>query len=176
MLIVSCGNKEPLVINADDQNLKLNNGVLEYHDDPFTGKLESTYANSAKHSEVFYYNGLKEGGEKQWYGNGILAMERFYHEGVKVGVHKAWWSNGIHKFVYYFNDKGEHHGNLKEWDITGLLIRDFNYKNGKESGAQKMWKDNGEIKSNYVVVNGERFGLIGLKKCYTVTVDKDEIK
>ena len=39
-----------------------------------------------------------------------------------------------------------------------------------------MWKDDGTIKANYEVVNGERFGLIGLKKCYTVTVNEDEVK
>jgi antitoxin component YwqK of YwqJK toxin-antitoxin module len=53
---------------------------------------------------------------------------------------------------------------------------DFNYKNGKETGSQRLWKPDGSIKANYEVVNGERFGLIGLKKCYTVTVDKNEIK
>ena len=39
-----------------------------------------------------------------------------------------------------------------------------------------MWKYDGTIQANYEVVNRDRFGLIGLKKCYTVTVNKDEIE
>ena len=34
----------------------------------------------------------------------------------------------------------------------------------------------GAIKANYIVVNEERYGLIGLKKCYSVTSDKNEIQ
>ena len=49
----------------------------------------------------------------------------------------------------------------------------FNYINGKEAGKQLLLKSNGNIKANYEVVNGERFGLIGLKKCYTVTKIND---
>ena len=51
----------------------------------------------------------------------------------------------------------------------------FNYKKGKESGSQRLWKTDGSIKANYDVVNGERFGLIGLKKCYQVTVGNDTV-
>ena len=75
-----------------------------------------------------------------------------------------------------FNEKGEFHGVVKEWYKSGQIFRDFNYAEGKELGSQRMWKNDGTLKANYEVVNGERFGLIGLKKCYTVTVDSVEVK
>ena len=68
-----------------------------------------------------------------------------------------------------------YHGNVKEWYSNGQLYRDFNFNNGKEVGSQKLWKLDGTIKANYEVVKGERFGLIGLKKCYQVSVGSDEI-
>ena len=79
-------------------------------------------------------------------------------------------------FEYHFNKKGEFHGIVKEWYKSGQIFRDFNYFAGKELGRQRMWKYDGTIKANYEVVNRDRFGLIGLKKCYTVTVNKDEIE
>ena len=45
-----------------------------------------------------------------------------------------------------------------------VTFRDFNYINSKETGSQKLWYETGKIKANYEVINGERFGLIGLKK------------
>ena len=35
-----------------------------------------------------------------------------------------------------------------------------------------LWDLNGNIKANYEVINGERYGLIGLKKCFTVFDNK----
>ena len=52
----------------------------------------------------------------------------------------------------------------------------FNFIEGVEDGPQKLFKLNGAIKANYIVVNEERYGLIGLKKCYSVTSDKNEIQ
>jgi antitoxin component YwqK of YwqJK toxin-antitoxin module len=156
--------------------LKLDNGILEFNATPFTGKIISAFSNGKLQSEVFYKNGLKEGKEQQWGIDGTLILERFYTKGKKTGIHKSWWDNGNLKFEYHFNDKGEFHGAVKEWYADGLLLMDFNYINGKETGSQRLWKPDGSIKANYEVVNGERFGLIGLKKCYTVTIDKDEIK
>ena len=36
---------------------------------------------------------------------------------------------------------------------------------GYEEGSQKAWWQNGVIRANYVVKNGRRYGLIGLKLC-----------
>ncbi|WP_298345326.1 hypothetical protein [uncultured Algibacter sp.] len=165
-----------MVLDVSNKHLNLNNGILEFNKKPFTGKIVSSFIDGQLQSEVFYKDGLKEGKEKQWNIDGALVVERLYAEGIKTGIHKSWWDNGNLKFEYHFNSKGEFHGMVKEWYADGLLLMDFNYKNGKETGSQRLWKPDGSIKANYEVVNGERFGLIGLKKCYTVTVDKNEIK
>ncbi len=176
MAFVSCQKQDNLVIDASHEHLKLNNGVLVLEDQPFTGKLVNKFPNGNLQSEVFYKKGLKEGKERQWYADGKLNVERFYDRGIKTGIHKSWWENGSLKFEYHFNDRGEFDGIVKEWYESGLQFKDFNYKKGKEVGSQKLWKPDGRIKANYEVVNGERFGLIGLKKCYKVTVDEDEIE
>ena len=97
-----------------------------------------------------------------------------YEEGKKVGIHKSWFENGQQKFEYPYNQKGFYQGALKEWFPNGQLIREFNYVEGKESGTQKMWLENGNIRANYTVIDGERFGLIGLKKCYSVNTNDEK--
>ena len=173
----SCSNeKKPLILDASHSDLVLVNGILQLNDMPFSGDLNTYYPNGDLESEVEYDAGKKHGYEKRWLTNGALYMERFYTNGFKSGTHKAWWENGSLKFEYHFNDNGEYDGSVKEWYETGQPYMSFNYENGKESGSQRLWKADGRIKANYEVVNDERFGLIGLKKCYTVTVNSDEVK
>ncbi|WP_298534731.1 hypothetical protein [uncultured Algibacter sp.] len=164
------------VVNVLDINLTLDNGVLFYNKSPFNGIIMSSYDSGVIKSKVEYIEGRKDGSEIQWYENGSKLMERFYAKGFKVGIHKAWWENGNLKFEYHFNNEGKYNGSMKEWYQSGQPLRAFNYKNGKEDGAQRLWKPDGQIKANYQVIKGERFGLIGLKKCYTVTVNNDEVK
>ncbi len=147
-----------------------------YQQQPFNGVLISNYDLNTVRSKIEYVEGKKHGAELQWYKNGDPLLERFYVKGFKTGVHKSWWENGNLKFEYHFNNRGEFHGTMREWYQSGDFYRSFNYRNGKEVGAQRLWKPDGTIKANYEVINGERFGLIGLKKCYTVTVNEDEIK
>ena len=165
-----------MVLEKSTSDLTLNNGVLFYKDAPFSGNLISYYTEDILKSDIQYLRGKKEGYEKEWYTTRDLAQERYYANGIKIGIHKSWWQNGNNKFVYHFNNIGEYHGNVKEWYDTGNLYRDFNYISGREEGSQKLWYQNNKIKANYEVVNGERFGLIGLKKCFTVTKGIDEIK
>lgn len=155
---------------------KLENGVLFYNDQPFIGLLQSFYPDKALKSEIQYSKGKKHGYEKHWYRDGSKSEERFYNEGMKSGVHKSWWPKGNLKFEYHFNTTGAYHGSVKEWYKNGQIFKAFNYNQGKEVGKQRLWKINGNIRANYEVINGERFGLIGLKKCYTVTEDSNTIK
>ncbi|MEP3836056.1 MAG: hypothetical protein ABJM36_00315 [Algibacter sp.] len=163
-------------VNAQDVNLKLGNGVLFYKDLPFTGYLVSYYEPLKLKSKIEYVDGKKHGSENQWYINGDKSIERFYKKGFKTGIHNSWWKDGTPKFEYHFNEKGKFHGVVKEWYKNSQIFRDFNYVEGKEVGHQRMWKNDGTIKANYEVVNNERFGLIGLKKCYTVTANEYGIK
>jgi len=175
LLLLSCEN-EVLKVDKSSNELQLKNGVLEYQGAPFTGELVSMYNPSSFKMKLEYKEGRKDGYEKQWYPNGELAQHRLYSKGVKVGNHLGWWEDGSKKFDYHFNEKGEYEGNRKEWYQNGQLVRDFNYVKGKEIGSQRMWNDNGKIRANYEVKNGERFGLIGLKKCYTVNVESNELE
>lgn len=165
-LLVSCTSvQEENAIDASTKGLVLVNGVLELEGRPFTGKLLSWYSDQILKSEIVYKEGKKHGSEKYWFENGELAQERYYVDGLKSGIHKAWWGPDRPKFVYHFNNQGAFHGEVKEWYRSGQLYMSFNYNHGKENGSQRLWKMDGTIKANYEVVNGERFGLIGLKKC-----------
>ena len=49
------------------------------------------------------------------------------------------------------------------------MIEEFNYKNGQQHGSQKVWYLNGKIKSNYVIKDNRRYGLLGTKNCRNVS-------
>ena len=173
--LLSCIRKE-LVVDKTSTELKLLNGVLNYQNAPFDGLLVSRYSDASFKMKLQYVNGRKDGYEKQWHSNGVLSQSRWYSKGIKTGNHLGWWEDGMQKFDYHFNEEGAYDGSRKEWYKNGQLIRDFNYVNGKEIGSQRMWTDIGKIRANYEVKNGERFGLIGLKKCYTVKTDSNELQ
>ena len=174
-LLFSCTRAE-LMVNKTDTALQMENGVLHYQNIPFTGLLIATYADNSFSLKMQYKKGRKDGYEKQWYANGTLSQSRLYAKGIKIDNHLGWWENGLPKFNYYFNEKGAYEGSRKEWYKNGQALLSFNYMKGKEHGSQRMWNDAGKIKANYDVVNGERFGLIGLKKCYTVNKDSNALQ
>ncbi len=174
--LLSCVNKgqSHLVLFKENKQLEVKNGVLFYKNLPFNGTLKFFDEINQTHNESNYLEGKKHGEERKYYLNDSLSEVRFYKKGLKVGVHKSWWKNGNKKFEYSYNDLGTYDGPFNEWYKNGQAAKAFNYKNGKESGVQKMWLLNGKIRANYTVLNGERFGLIGLKKCYTVKTNEDK--
>lgn len=170
LMVLSCGNvEESKEVLKTDANLHIENGVTFYEDAPYSGTVISYYKTDSLAYRASYYQGRKQGKEEKWHSNGVLAVERFYNKGIKVGLHRGWWENSHLKFEFYFDDKGAYHGTAKEWFVDGTLYRDFNYVHGKEEGSQKLYKPNGNIRANYVVRNGERYGLIGLKRCDPVS-------
>lgn len=156
-------------LDIGDSSLVLENGVLKQNNAPFNGIITAYDDVNSTYSETTYRRGKKNGPEKKIYDNGKLAEERSYYKGYKVGIHRGWYKDGGAKFEYHFNDRGAYDGSFRQWYANGQLLKSFNYSNGSEMGSQKMWLSNGNIRANYVVKNGERYGLIGLKKCYTVT-------
>ena len=169
-LFYSCESKTSLALSLDDSRLKLDNGQLYLDQDLFQGYLISRYDSDSLKSKVFYAQGRKQGIEQFWFENGSLATERKYSKGIKIGIHKAWWENGNPKFEYHFDPNGAYHGSVLEWYENGNQYRKFNYSHGKEAGRQTMLDIDGKIKANYDVANGERFGLVGLKKCDPVVM------
>ena len=163
-----CSKSETIILDQSELELKIENGILNYFDKRFSGKIVSFYSNKQKKLEINYLNGRKNGVKKKWYKSGEIASERNYLNNVKIGVHKGYWENGLKKFLYHFNSNGEYTGTLEEWYNSGNRYRFFNYINGKEVGNQKLWHETGDVKANYDVIDEERYGLIGLKNCYKV--------
>ena len=174
--VCSCSKLEveQVSLTASNIDLEIVNGILLYKNMPFSGEIKSFDEINQTKNITTYFKGAKHGIEQKWYSNDSLAEVRYYTNGLKVGVHKSWWENGCPKFEYPYSNTGSYDGTLKEWYVNGQQVLEFNYKNGKESGIQRMWLANGNIRANYTVVEGERFGLIGLKKCYTVKTNNDE--
>jgi antitoxin component YwqK of YwqJK toxin-antitoxin module len=177
LFFLSCHEKETesvLELNIDNPKLKIINGVVFYEKAPFLGIIKNFDEVNQTNNRAMYVDGKKDGVEEKRFLNEAIAEQRFYTDGLKSGIHKSWWKNGVLKFEYHFDNKGFYNGTVKDWYQNGQLVKEFNYVNGKEKGPQKMWLINGNIKANYTVVNGDRFGLIGLKKCFTVKTNNEK--
>jgi antitoxin component YwqK of YwqJK toxin-antitoxin module len=167
---LSTANTPHVYIQSNNPLLQQHEGVLYYNRKPYSGYAIENSTNGDTARITPYINGKEEGWAKAFYTNKQIAEERFYVHGKKEGIHKGWWPNATPKFEYHFlND--EHEGELKEWFSNGRLARVFNYSKGYEKGSQKMWWENGDIRANYVVKNGERYGLIGQKLCRNILND-----
>jgi len=172
----SNGKKEKIVIQKSVPKIymELNTVGLEkiqdvvyYNSRRFDGYVYEMYNSKDTSFVKSYLNGLEEGTHKKWYPNKQLFEERFYRNGKKEGIHKAWWDNGNKQYEYQISND-EYTGEFKEWNQDGRLIKFFHYKNGQEEGSQKLFYENGSIRSNYVIVKGRRFGLLGTKNCRNV--------
>ena len=154
----------PVYKAATDKDLSKHQDTIFYKDKFFTGYRYTLYPNSDTAVLESYFNGVEEGTQKKWYSNRQLQEERFYINGKKEGTHKGWWPDGKQKisFKAYNN---EYEGEFKEWYASGLLAKYFQYINGQEEGSQRLWWDNGSVRANYVIRDGKKYGLIGLKTC-----------
>ncbi len=160
--------------NFNSIDFKLVNGVLFLKDNLYSGKLLKYDTLNNIKTVSNYFHGKKEGRELKYLNDTLKIEERFYTKGKKSGIHKGWWSNGSLRFEYHFNSKGAYNGTVNEWYKNGQQMKAFHFENGKESGTQRLWQHDGKIRANFVAKNGDRFGLIGLKKCYSVhTVNED---
>jgi len=154
----------PVYKNILDKDLSKHQDTIFYKDQFFTGFRYSLYPNNDTAVLDSYFNGVEEGFQKKWYPNHQLQEERFYINGKKEGTHKGWWPDGKEKFSFTaYSDKYE--GEFKEWYSSGLLQKHFHYTNGREEGSQRLWWDNGSVRANYVIREGKKYGLIGLKTC-----------
>ncbi len=151
-------------IVSTDSNFNFHQDTLYYKKNYFTGFQFSLHKNGDTALLNGYFNGLPEGFQKKWYDNRLLSEERFYINGKKEGTHKSWWPDGKLKFIFNASSN-EYDGQYKEWYASGVLAKEFHYVNGQEEGSQRLWWDNGTVRANYVIRNGKKYGLIGLKIC-----------
>jgi antitoxin component YwqK of YwqJK toxin-antitoxin module len=151
-------------IAMDDTRLKQQQGTLYFNKLPLTGLTYELFPNGDTAKVSNYTNGKQNGLTLWWYPNRQLARKRIYVNGWKQGAHYGWWPNGKIQFEYHFvND--EYEGELTEWYSSGKVFRIFHYQAGHEAGSEKMWWEDGKIRANYVIINGEKFGLFGQKLC-----------
>lgn len=162
--------KEQSII-IPNHTIFVKNSAINFHQDTlflgakkYSGFVLDTFPTEDSASFVGYFNGIEEGVSKKWHPNKQIAEVRFFHHGKKIGIHRGFWPNGNRKFEYHFVN-GEHHGKAQDWYENGQVYKEFHYKMGYEEGSQKAWWENGIIRANYVVKNGRRYGLIGLKLC-----------
>jgi len=178
IVLISCSKKQEDhgVLLYDTSVFKLVNGDLFYKNELFTGTLIKTHDISNSKTTSTYVKGKKHGEELKYFNTEVLIEQRFYTKGYKSGIHRGWWKNGNKRFEYHFNDKGEYNGEVKEWYQNKQKMKAFHFKNGKEEGTQQLWRSDGKIRANFVTKEGERYGLIGLKKCYTVNTINEDYK
>lgn len=155
--------------NGDSLFLENRNGIMYKNNYPFSGKVfQINPVNKDTLLIVAYYNGKEHGEWKRFYPNGQFEEHRYFNEGEKIKTLNRWWQNGKMQLSCTFKN-GEYDGVLQEWNESGQLIQEMHYKNGHEEGSQKMYYDNGKIRSNYIVRDGKRIGLLGTKNCVNVS-------
>lgn len=157
---------------ASDSRLTMQQGLLYLAGKPYSGIVNSRYANGKLATKDSYLNGKLEGKQEKWYENGAIREIRYYTANRKVGKHEGWYQNGQKRFEYFINNDVPVKIH-QEWFANGQLFTFNTYNDqGQPEGLQQMWYDNGKIKANYVVKGGRRFGLLGAKGC----MGKREIK
>ena len=175
LVFFSCSEKkDAVVLNYSESELDLFKNVVAYKNFPLSGKVYKLYSKTVDTLWVRNYkNGVKNGVWKKYYPDGSLKEIRQFINGEKEGDFLGYYNSGAKNFVFQFVD-GEYDGTNKIWTNKGLLIELGNFKKGYELGVQKTWYLNGKIKSNYIIKNNRRYGLLGTKNC--INVSKDFIK
>lgn len=174
MLFTSCANTgKPAVeykkINQNTAGLKAVNGTLYLDDRLYSGTVYALFPGTTDTAAIMNFkNGAEDGLWKKNYPNHTPEETREFLQGKKVGEYLAWWPNG-HKRLQYRFKEGEYEGTCYEWNENGQLVKEANYKAGHEEGLQKIFYDNGKIHSNFMVINGRRYGLLGTKNCVNVS-------
>lgn len=155
---------EKIVVLADT-NLSERQGILSYAQKPFSGFVFDKYPYEKLASKNGYLIGKLEGKQEKWYPDGSKMEIRFYHDNRKVGKHTGWWENGQMKFEYFIENDIPIKTH-REWYPNGQLFSLSNYNQpGQPEGEQKMWFETGQIKANYIIKDGRRFGFLGAKGC-----------
>ncbi len=167
--IFGCNSNESLlIIHEDSKKLDLFKKNVTYGEGVYTGLIYNTNNLGDTISIGGYKNGLKNGVWKKFYSNGKLKEKRSFKNGLKVGLYEGFYNNGAKNFVFNFKN-GEYNGTNRLWAKNGQIIEEFNYVDGLEKGSQKVWYLNGRIKSNYIIKNNRRYGLLGTKNCTNVS-------
>ena len=169
VLLCSCTNNNHLWTLSNEKGLDLTKRYVELNGDIYTGYVYIVASNQADTIAISFYNqGLKDGVWKKFYKDGSIKEIREFSAGEKTGKYLGYYLGGENAFEYNFKN-GEYHGKGYEWKKDGSLLRESTYEMGYEKGVQKFWWPDGRIKSNYIIKNNRRYGLLGIKNCINVS-------
>lgn len=96
--------------------------------------------------------------------SGRVRRESTYIADMLDGPSRGWYETGAPQFEYFY-ENGLSEGAQRQWYPSGQVYTSFNHRAGHEAGQQRMWNADGTIRSNYVIKDGKRFGLIGALGC-----------
>ncbi len=150
---------------ADNKGFGWQQDILFFKGKPYSGYVLEKYPNGKKASQNAYFKGKLEGVQQKWFENGAKMEVRHYAENRKISTHEGWYENGQKRYKYFIENDIPIKTH-REWYSSGQLYSLFNYDNqGQPEGSQQMWFATGQIKANYVIKNGRRFGFLGAKGC-----------
>ena len=151
-------------IESTDSHLSTINGVVMLGGHALNGHILEHHDNGGLKRDAEYRNGKLNGVARGWHENGRLDYVRRYVAGTEQGTHEGWYDNGSRRFEFHFND-GVSEGEAKQWYRNGKPYTLFHFVAGQESGQQQMWDADGNLRANYVIRDGRRYGLPGSVGC-----------
>lgn len=170
LLLGACetASNEPVAYyDAAKVSIEAKKGITYANTTPVTGIVFSLNAAGDTLAILPYRNGKEHGWLRYYYDHRKPKAFRYYENGWKEGEHTGWFENGQTQFTYHFKDD-MFEGTQKEWLASGQQYSELNYEKGMESGSQKVWYTNGKIRTNYIISNNRRYGLLGTKNCVNV--------
>ena len=162
-------HEKMLSFSADNPQISFENAGVFYQGKPFSGtlfRLDSQTHDTLKIES--YLKGNRHGKWIQYFPGHVLKEFRTFDQGKKTGAFVQYFPTGKKQQAYHFQND-EYQGLAREWNESGVLIREMHYVAGHEEGSQKLFYDNGQIRANYVMKDGRRFGLLGTKNCVNVS-------
>ena len=157
------------LLSANNPLVSYENTGVFYEGKPFSGKLFRVDLQTQDTLKIESYSqGNRHGNWLQYYSGHVLKEFRTFGQGKKIGVFLQYFPSGKKQVEYHFKND-EYQGVAREWNESGVLIREMHYVAGHEEGFQKLFYDNGQVRANYVMKNGRRFGLLGTKNCVNVS-------
>ena len=162
-------NEKMLSFSADNPQISFENAGVFYQGKPFSGTLFSLDPQTQDTLKIeSYLKGNRHGKWIQYFPGHVLKEFRSFVQGKKTGDFVQYFPTGKKQQAYHFQND-EYQGLAREWNERGVLIREMHYVAGHEEGAQKLFYDNGQVRANYVMKDGRRFGLLGTKNCVNVS-------
>jgi antitoxin component YwqK of YwqJK toxin-antitoxin module len=150
----------------DASRLRMVGAVLLLDGTPFSG-YAIEHEGSTLRRRTPLLDGREHGLAEAWYPNGVRRYARTYVNGLREGVHYGFWSDGGLQFAYRY-ENGLNEGEQVAYYRNGVRSESLHFHEGREEGSQRTWNGEGRLTSNYSIVNGRRYGLVGRMDCVSV--------